>query len=148
MPRAMKSARVLIGVNLAVYAAFGLAALFVPRWLASVVGIELSSPSALADFRAIYGGIPLGIGVAMAAGLYRSEWLIPAVALAGVCALEAALARAYSWIASGTPSALIIAFMCAELLAAHWAWSCYRRLDPRTKSWGQAHEGHESSALS
>jgi hypothetical protein len=30
MPRALQSARVLLGVNLAVYAVFGLAALFVP----------------------------------------------------------------------------------------------------------------------
>lgn len=135
MPRVLHSARALLGVNLAIYVVFGLAALFVPSWLASIFGIELGSPSALADFRAIYGGIPLGVGVFMAAGLYRSEWLSPAVALAGVCALEAALARAYSWIASGTPSPLIIAFMCAELLAAHWAWSCYRRLDPLKRAW-------------
>jgi len=128
MSRTIRSSHALLWVNLLVYIPFGLVALVAPDWLGGELGIELTSATAFADFRAIYGGIPLGVGLCLAVGLSRRDWLRPMVALAGACALEAAASRAYSWIASGTPSALIFAFMATELLCSVWALQCYRAL--------------------
>src|SRR5262245_16051670 len=116
MNRSISSARALLWVNLPFYLGFGLCALFASDWLAGQLEITLGSPTAFADFRAMYGGLSIGVGLIMVAGLYRRDWLLPVVALAGICALELAVARAYSWMVSGMPSAVIIAFLATELV--------------------------------
>jgi hypothetical protein len=99
-----------------------------PRWLAGFVNISLYSSTALADFRAIYGGMPLGVGVFMFAALSRQTWLHPAVALDGVCVAAAGLSRIYSWMASGRPSPMILLFAVVELYVAALAARIFRRI--------------------
>lgn len=126
-----RTAHVLVWLNVAIYGIFGAVFLVAPGWGASQLGIELQGPTALADFRAIYGGLPLGLGLCFAAGLRWRELLLPTVAVAGVCSLELALARVYSWLVSGTPDALIFGFMALELGGALWAASIFARLRSR-----------------
>ncbi len=128
MLRTETSARLLVGLNLVVYLAYGVIFVLAPSWGARAFGIELTNATALADFRAIYGGLPLGVGLFFAAGLRRRSLLLPAVGLSGICSLEIALARAYSWAASGRPDTIIVAFMVLELGAVIWAGWVFRRL--------------------
>ncbi|MDD9941760.1 MAG: DUF4345 domain-containing protein [Myxococcales bacterium] len=123
-----RSARILLAVHVAVYLAFGLVFIIAPSWAARSLGIELANTTALADLRAIYGGLPLGVGACLAAGLKDRRWLLPTVVLAGVCSLEVALARAYSWVMSGHPGTTIVVFMALELAGVWWALSVYRGL--------------------
>jgi hypothetical protein len=54
---------------------YGSAFLFFPIFTTSLVGIELSIPSAIIDVRATYGGSVLGTSVIFALFSTRDEWL-------------------------------------------------------------------------
>ena len=128
MTRSEKSARLLVGINVLVYLSYGVVFMLAPSWGARQFGIELTTTTALADFRAIYGGLPMGVGLFYAAAFKWRELLLPVVALTGICGLEVALARTYSWLVSGTPNTTMFVFMGLELGGVVWAWSVHRAL--------------------
>ncbi len=112
-----------IALNVLVFVSFGLVFIFAPVYFASTVEIELSSPTALADFRAIYGGLSLSVGLFFALGLFRPALVLPVLWLIAASSLALALSRFYSVIASGTPALPIFAFAALELVAfAIGAW--------------------------
>ncbi|MEM1247256.1 MAG: DUF4345 family protein [Acidobacteriota bacterium] len=60
-------------------AVIGLAALTVPRRLAGAIGYELTDTAAFGEMRAVYGGLFLALGVAVALALQRHDgagWLM------------------------------------------------------------------------
>jgi hypothetical protein len=118
MENSSRAARRLLWLSFPPFIAFGLLGVAAPRWLAGFVDISLDSSTALADFRAIYGGVPFGVGVFVLAGLYRERWLQPAIALDGMCVAAAGLSRIYSSIVSATPSPIILLFAGVELYVA------------------------------
>lgn len=128
MTNIFRSPRALLWINSAVYLGFGLTFLASPTSVAGELGIELTNTTALADLRAIYGGLPIGVALTMLAGLWRNAWLPATVALTGLCSLEASLARLFSWVVSGAPSTLILGFMVLEFLGFLWALACYRSI--------------------
>lgn len=125
---AKQAIRRLIWLNIPVYLAIGLASLLAPTWVAGLVDIELGSPTALADFRAMYGGLSLGAGATMWIGVGRDSWLQPLLTLVGACAAELALGRAYSWLVAGTPSTGIVVLLGLELACVGLALWCHRAL--------------------
>lgn len=59
----MSFAKTLLWLNAAVFASFGLACALLPAQVAEfTVGSIPATPSALTDFRAVYGGMMMGIG--------------------------------------------------------------------------------------
>jgi Domain of unknown function (DUF4345) len=73
----MDAGTVFLNVAAAVTAGFGVIYLVRSRGMAGLVGIELPSRSARADFRAIYGGAQVGIGLFFAACARHSGWELP-----------------------------------------------------------------------
>lgn len=67
--------------NAVVWMAFGPTFYFATETFASYLDITLRSPTALADFRGVYGGLHLAIGVFMLTGLFRREWMRPVLLL-------------------------------------------------------------------
>jgi hypothetical protein len=65
---------VLVGLGLG-YAGFGFAFLFSPSELAGFLSLTFSDPSARTDFRAMYGGLEIGIGGFMLACAVRREFV-------------------------------------------------------------------------
>lgn len=65
--------RLLLVANAFVFVVFGLAFLVAADALAAPLGFDLT-PSAAADFRAMYGGFSLSIGIVFIAALVRSDW--------------------------------------------------------------------------
>lgn len=60
-------------------AAIGVAALTVPKRLAGAIGYELTDTAAYGEMRAVYGGLFLALGVAVALALHRHDgagWLM------------------------------------------------------------------------
>ena len=127
MDRSFRAARMLLWFSFPVFVGFGFQGVAVPRWLAGFVNITLGSSTALADFRAIYGGVPFALGVFMLIALYRETWLYPAIALDGMCVAAAGLSRVYSWTVSGVPSPIILVFAGIELYVAVVAVRIYLR---------------------
>jgi hypothetical protein len=131
MTASSRAARTLLWLTFLAFLVFGLLAVVVPHWLARAVDISLGSSTALADFRAIYGGLSVGVGLFALGAVYQESWTLPAVALTAVCLFTIALWRVYSWVASGAPSPIIVLFAGAELVGGLLALRVYRRLSTR-----------------
>jgi len=58
--------RWVLGVGAAVFLAIGFAAMFLPGMVIRTVGLEAGSELAMADVRAVYGGLDLAIGILLA----------------------------------------------------------------------------------
>ena len=120
--------RAIVLINARVFVDFGLAFLAKPQALARLLEIELSSPTALADLRAMYGGLALAVGALLCAGLRRKEWLMPSLWLVIATSGGLALGRLYSVLASGLPSGVILGFLASELGSLAWAILASRAL--------------------
>jgi hypothetical protein len=123
-----RTGRMFMRLSSVAFVVFGLVALLLPSALARTVEIELSSATALADFRAMYGGMSLGIGLLLIQGLRRPSWYLPSLLLLTVTCGTVATARIYSTLVSGVPSEMILAFAAIELLAFGLGLWSYRRL--------------------
>ena len=71
---------VVLALGAAVTFGFGVAYLVASRPMARMVGVEISSPSARADYRAIYGGAQVALGVFFALAAWRPAWREPGLA--------------------------------------------------------------------
>ena len=103
-----------VAINAAVWVSFGPAFYFWPEVIASYLDIALQSPTALADFRAVHGGIPLGAGLFMGMGLRRPEWLGPALMLILLGTAGLLAGRMLTVIDTGGVGQLIYLFMALE----------------------------------
>jgi hypothetical protein len=120
--------REIVLINAVVYLAFGVALLLFPAALARLVDIELRSPSAFADLRAIYGGLATSVGLLFALGLRREGWFLPSLFLVMASSAGLALGRIYSVAVSGTPGTLVLIMLATEVGSFVWAALGYRAL--------------------
>jgi hypothetical protein len=123
-----RSARPLLIANLAVFVAYGIAAVLFPANLAQLAEVQLPSSSALADLRALYGGLSLAIAALFLQALRDPRWVAPAVFMAIAASLGPASVRLYSCAVSGVPNELVLGFIVTEIGGAVWAFVTYRAL--------------------
>jgi hypothetical protein len=129
-------------VNALVFIDFGAAFLLFPAQLAALLDIELTSATALADLRAIYGGLALSVGALFALGLRRASWLAPCLFLVAASSAALALSRIYSIAVSGMPRPIILVFLVTEVASSAWALLAYRALErPARRSLPGAAQG-------
>ena len=72
---------------------FGVAYLVASRRMARMVGIDVPSPGARADYRAIYGGAQIAMGVFFALAAWRPAWREPGLAALALFAAGFGVAR-------------------------------------------------------
>ena len=116
-------------INAGVFLAFGAAFVVAPAQFAGWLDIELGSPSALADARAVYGGLSLACGALLALGLRRVSWFMPSSFRVMASSAGLALARMYSMVVSGMPGPLVLAFLATQVGSFVWALLGYRALE-------------------
>ena len=133
--------RGVVMVNALVFIDFGAAFLLFPAKLAGLLDIELTSATALADVRAIYGGLALAVGASFVAGLRREEWLAPSVFLVMASSAGLALGRIYSIAVSGIPRSIILLFLVTEVASFAWALLAYRALERPERERSRAYAG-------
>lgn len=104
-------------MNLAVYGAFTIGFFLIPIRLASLIGIELKNSAALADFRAMYGGLCLGVGAILLLGFSKEEFRKSSVALAVTTAVGLLFGRIYTLVADGPGNEYIYLSMATEVWA-------------------------------
>lgn len=98
--------RLALAISAAVFLGGGLLFLVDPE-LVSRVGIRLEGPDARNDFRAVYGGIEIGLGVFLALCL-RGEGRVHIGLVLGALVFAAmVLSRAYSVVLDGAPSSFV-----------------------------------------
>ncbi|APR75651.1 Hypothetical protein A7982_00997 [Minicystis rosea] len=106
-----------LALNLMIYASFVAAAFLAPIWLGNQLGIHLSGTTALADFRAMYGGLCLGASVIFVLGIEREDARPAAMWLATAGALGLFLGRLLTLVQAGPAGIYIYASMGSELVA-------------------------------
>ena len=109
-------ARPFVLLHVLVFVGFGLAFMVAPAPLARLLDISLESGSAVADLRAMYGGLSLGMGLAFAVGLKRAAWLGPVIFAIGASSACMLASRLLTMV--GHPvSAPIYGFALSEALS-------------------------------
>lgn len=110
-------------LNLAVYAGFTLVFLLFPISFANWIGISIQSSAALADFRAMYSGLCLGIAIPLYYGITRIEFRVPALYLAIATAGGLFLGRFYTLLLDGPGNEYIYLSMATEVFSVFFgAW--------------------------
>ncbi|XDD49371.1 DUF4345 domain-containing protein [Leptospira sp. WS92.C1] len=104
-------------LNTGVYAAFATGFFLIPVKLASLIGITLEGTAALADFRAMYGGLCLGIEAVLLIGIIKAEWRTFSVLLACTTAGGLLLGRVYTLLLDGPGNEFIYLSMATEMVA-------------------------------
>ncbi|WP_243397090.1 DUF4345 family protein [Leptospira kmetyi] len=107
--------KVYLVMNLIVYGGFTLGFFFIPIRLASLIGIEIRDSAALADFRAMYGGLCLGISALFVLGLFREEFKKSSVVLALTAAVGLLSGRIYTLVLDGPGNEYIYISMATEI---------------------------------
>lgn len=101
-----------------VFASFGVAFMIAPMGIAREVDITLGSSRAVVELVTFYGGLELGIAVAIFLCSRRQEWLRPGLVI-GVASLgSAALVRAGAMLATATADGLLFTLLIAEVSGA------------------------------
>jgi hypothetical protein len=121
--------KIFVAANALVWIGFGPAFYFAPEALAGQLDIALTSPTAIADFRAMYGGAPLGIGIFMASGLWRRQWMKPALMVIILCTAGLLLGRLITMAQPGGVGTIIYFFAALEagaIVGSAWLY----RLQP------------------
>ena len=111
-----------------VFLLYGAASLVFPEAVARLTEIQLSTASALADLRGLYGGLSLGLGALFLQCARKPEWAAPGLYVAMMCSVLPAAARLYSALVSGMPSALVVSFFAIELVSFAIVLGVYRGL--------------------
>lgn len=106
-----------LALNLIIYAGFVAAAYLAPVWLGNQLGIHLGGTTALADFRAMYGGLPLAASVVFVLGIERDELRRAAIWLATAGALGLLVGRLLTLVQAGPAGLYIYASMGSEMVA-------------------------------
>jgi hypothetical protein len=108
-------------INLLVYGGFAVAGYAIPGSLANWVEIQLPTPMALADFRAMYGGLSLAFAVAIVRAMREESWIRPALWMIAASCLGLAGGRVITWIGTGELSPLMAKVLASELLGLGFA---------------------------
>jgi hypothetical protein len=114
-PVARALVRWFVGIHAAVFVAFGLVFLAAPEALGALLGIRLESAVAVADFRAMYGGLSLGTGLLFAVSIRRDTWLTPSLFTIGATSGCLALGRLMTALSHGKLGAPIYVFSAMEI---------------------------------
>lgn len=104
-------------LNFAIYAGFGAAFFAMPVTLAQMIGIELKDTAALADLRAMYGGLCLAVSVVLAISIFRHEYRGPGLLLSVAGGAGLFLGRLITLVFDGPGNEYIYASMVTEIFA-------------------------------
>lgn len=126
----MRFARFVLAVCALPFAVIGFGFLLLPVDMASLIGVRLADATAVADVRAVYGGLQLGCAACLALAAANPAWV--RAGLVGQLALYGGLAgaRVLSYALSGWPSTLGFLLHAGEMLglaAGIVAWSTLSR---------------------
>jgi hypothetical protein len=116
--------RLILGLSAAGLLGFGLLMLIAPTSLLASIGIVLQSPEALTEIRAFYGGLEIGVGLALLFCLIQPGLLRPGLALSALCYGSVALCRVGAMLVDGSGGTYLLSALAFEgtlCLASVWA---------------------------
>lgn len=93
---------------------FGVWMLIAPQAVLAMIGISLQGPAALTEIRAFYGGLEIGLGLALCFGLLVPGWQRPGLALAALCYGTVALSRGLGMLVDGSGGGFLFGALAFE----------------------------------
>ncbi|MGH0035803.1 MAG: DUF4345 domain-containing protein [Myxococcota bacterium] len=120
--------RAVVALSGGVFGGIGLFFLLYPSWV-TLVDLELPTPAAASDVRALFGGLELGVGVFLVWAAFWPGWLRAGL-LAQLLAFGGlVLGRVLSFALDGWPGLVSLGLLAGELVglglgllaAGHWA---------------------------
>lgn len=112
---------VLAGLGLG-YAGFGFAFLFSPSELAAILSLTFSEPSARTDFRAMYGGLEIGLGGFMLACAVRREFVRIGLFAAACSTVGMATARTVGMMLDGVALSQLVSAVVEWAICGVATW--------------------------
>lgn len=132
MSRTALFVRWILGILAAVFLVLGLAFMFLPTTMIGAMDITAGSPKALADIRAVYGGLDLALGILLTICFLRKEWAVGLAIGTLVCACLFA-GRLVGILLDGADDILTFGLIASEALGAILAavaWFLARSPEP------------------
>jgi hypothetical protein len=123
----MGLARFALGATSLAFFIFGFWLLIAPQALGDI-GVQLTTPSAQVEIRAMYGGFEIGLGVFFLLAAMRPEWFRPALVLQVVSLLGFGGTRLVTLLLTPGADRLLYFFAALELLAVVIGWFALKRL--------------------
>ena len=121
--------RIYLVLHLAIAWGYGVLVFADPQRVAALFEIALPTNTALADFRAMYGGLMLGMGIVFLRGLLRAAWRAPAVLLAAATGGALAIGRLLTLLLDGPVGGIIYLNGAIDVLACVLGVWLLRRKD-------------------
>lgn len=110
----MSIGRIALILSIVGFAAFGVPALLWPAEVVSFVGIELPTPAARSDVRAVYGGMQLGLAAFLAYCAAKPERTALGLAATTTCIVGLATARGLGAIVDGEVAPITLVYLSVE----------------------------------
>ena len=132
----MRFAQTVLILGALPFAGVGIAFLAWPATWAAKIDLGVAGPTALADVRAVYGGMQLGCAYLLWRCAGRPERVRSGLVMMGVLYGSLAAARFVSYALAGLPSSLGLLLHGAELLAVALAGLAAWHLRRRGAAWG------------
>ena len=123
----MGLARFSLGATSLAFFIFGFWLLVAPQALGDI-GIQLATPSAQVEIRAMYGGFEIGMGVFFLLAAMRPEWFRPALVLQVVSLLGLGGTRLITLLMTPGADRLMYFFAGLELFAVVIGFIALKRL--------------------
>lgn len=121
--------RVVLALSAVPFALVGVAFLIAPAPMAGWVGVEITSPTADSDVRAVYGGLQLGCALLLAVAASRNEWVRAGLVAQVVLYGSLGAARFVSYALVGLPSSLGLLLHTGEIVGLALGGAAWRALD-------------------
>lgn len=131
------AAKVFLGLSALLWLPYGLLCLLQPSFLEGAAGVLATTPTGVAELRAMYGGLPVAIGVLCALGCFSPAWRGHALVTLAFVVSGLGVARFLGALAGGGFSSYTLMALLIEFASAALAWGLARG----SHAWAAAWEG-------
>lgn len=125
----MRIARLVLLVFGLMFLGFGLAFAAAPWSMAKLLGLQATSPQAITELRAFYGGLEIGLGAFMIASAATRRWMRAGLQCLLVVCAGIAAGRVFGLAIDNSASTLMWAALATELAGAVLAIVAISRLE-------------------
>lgn len=118
----MTAPRLILTLCALAFIGFGLVFLVSPAPMARFVDLELLTPTAFTEVRAMYGGLEIGIGVFLLTAVARRDHVVLGLRVALFAFVGLAAGRLIGLVVDGPWQPVMWLLVAAEITAAALAW--------------------------